>query len=222
MKIKNWKKFQHFKDRRPPWIKLHKEVLEQRDINLISDKCFRVLIGLWLIASDDPELDGNLPDVEDIAFKLRMDKSSIIKCLDGLSQFLIQDDINSISNQYQVVPPEKRREEIETEAKTASIKKPSPYSEDFLTFWKAFNYPKGKAEAWSTWKKSGINADNFNEVISGAKATAKARPTLVARGQTPKMAQGWLSGLRWEDEDVDVDVKVKQSREELINKYGTA
>ncbi len=28
-RIKNWDKFQHFKNRRPPWIKLHREILDQ-------------------------------------------------------------------------------------------------------------------------------------------------------------------------------------------------
>jgi len=76
-KIRNYKRFQHFKDRRPPWIKLHREILEQRDISLISDRSFRVLINLWLLASEDVEKEGNLPPVEDMAFRLRMKKASI-------------------------------------------------------------------------------------------------------------------------------------------------
>ena len=30
MKPKNWSHFQHYKDRCPPWIKLHKELLNDR------------------------------------------------------------------------------------------------------------------------------------------------------------------------------------------------
>ena len=34
MRIKNWKKFQHFRDRKPPWIKLYRDLLgEQHDSN---------------------------------------------------------------------------------------------------------------------------------------------------------------------------------------------
>ena len=29
--IKNWHKFQHYKDRNPPWIKLHYEILTRPD-----------------------------------------------------------------------------------------------------------------------------------------------------------------------------------------------
>jgi len=30
--------------------------------------------------------------------------------------------------------------------------------------------------------------------------TANNRPELINKGQTPKMAQGWISARRWEDE----------------------
>ena len=125
MRIKNWNKFQHFKDRRPPWIKLHREILEQRDISAISDCSFRVLVGLWLLASEDEAMEGNLPSIEDISFRLRMPESSIINSLSELESFVEQDDITLISGRYQRDPLEKEvelevKEERETEAKKSS------------------------------------------------------------------------------------------------------
>ena len=113
--IKNWNKFQHFKDRKPPWIKLHRDILEQRDISAISDRSFRVLVGLWLLASEDCEMNGGLPGVEDIAFRLRVDNASVINALSELEPFLILDDIKEISEGYQVDSLEKEGE-VETEA----------------------------------------------------------------------------------------------------------
>jgi len=123
LKIKNWSKFQHFKDRRPPWIKLHKELLDQRDINAISDRSFRVLINLWLIASEDPELNGNLPTIEDIAWRTRMSEEDITKAIQELGGFVDHSDITLISERYQVGPPEERRGEAETETETKKEKK---------------------------------------------------------------------------------------------------
>jgi hypothetical protein len=113
MRVKNWQKFQHFKDRRPPWIKLYREILEQRDISLISDCSFRILVGCWLLASEDETQQGVLPSIEDIAFRLRIDKAKIIKALPELEPWLYQDDINPISPRYQLGPPE-----TETETET--------------------------------------------------------------------------------------------------------
>ena len=106
MRIKNWKTFQHFKDRRPPWIKLHREILDQRDINVLSDKSFRTLVNLWLLASEDKLKLGTLPPIADIAHRLRTDESKINKALQELSEFIICDDNSMISPCHQVVPPE--------------------------------------------------------------------------------------------------------------------
>lgn len=127
MRIKNWEKFQHFKDRRPPWIKLHREILDQRDINALSDGAFRVLVGLWLLASEDSEMNGNLPCVDDICFRLRKDKSFVTKCLRELNPFLRQGDNTAISERYRGDDPEAEAEaegegeaEAEAEAEGAA------------------------------------------------------------------------------------------------------
>jgi hypothetical protein len=113
MRIRNWQKFQHFKDRRPPWIKLHREILDQRDIMLISPCAFRVLVLLWLVASEDEGKTGELPTVEEMAFKLRMDKPLLAKALQELVPFIDDIDITVISRRYHDGPPEERREEAE-------------------------------------------------------------------------------------------------------------
>lgn len=113
MKVKNFSKLQHFKDRCPPWIKLYRDILDHRDISLISDCSFRVLVGVWLLASEDKKMQGNLPSVDDIAFRLRMDKVKVINALKELKPFLDIDDIEVISERYQDDTPE-----TETEKKT--------------------------------------------------------------------------------------------------------
>lgn len=66
--IKNWGEFQHYKDRSPPWVKLHRLLLDNRDYYLLSPVAAKALPLLWLIAS---EADGALPDTETLAFRLR-------------------------------------------------------------------------------------------------------------------------------------------------------
>jgi len=71
-------------------------------------------------------------------------------------------------------------------------------AKDFLLFWEAFDYKNGKAQAASSW----ANIKNYNvalveQIISAARETAKNRnPEKL----TPKMAQGWLTAMRWQDE----------------------
>ncbi len=71
----------------------------------------------------------------------------------------------------------------------------------FDLFWDAFNYKHGRAEAADAWLDIiGLNKAILDRIIDRAGQEAKARPDLIASGKTPKMAQGWLSGRRWEDE----------------------
>ena len=73
--------------------------------------------------------------------------------------------------------------------------------EAFNRFWAAFAYPKGKAEAADAWLDIPALTDPLvDEIVKAAEGEALARPKVVASGQTPKWAQGWISGRRWEDE----------------------
>ena len=73
--------------------------------------------------------------------------------------------------------------------------------ERFDQFWAAFDHKRGKADAAKAWKKlEPVAADLFQKILSGAKQAAADRGALVELGQTPKMAQGWLTGQRWEDD----------------------
>lgn len=177
MKIKNWRKFQHFKDRRPPWIKLHREMLEQRDISAISDCSFRVLIGLYLLASEDEKMEGNLPAVEDIAFRLRMNESKIRTAIQELTPWVERDDIDVISEQYQVGPPEteayKEEEEKEDRGRDIVIVEQKPLDLvrqviEYLNQAAGKSYKPGSADAKKyipARAKEGYELDDFKAAV---------------------------------------------------------
>ena len=67
-KVKNYEKFQHYKDRAPPWIKLYNETLENYEFGSLKDSTKGQLIGIWLLAS---RMDNKLPfDPKWIASKI--------------------------------------------------------------------------------------------------------------------------------------------------------
>lgn len=51
LRIKNWDKFQHYKDRNPPWIKLHYEILSSKDWVMLDDASKLLALAIMLIAS---------------------------------------------------------------------------------------------------------------------------------------------------------------------------
>ena len=133
--IKNWKKFQHFRDRRPPWIKLYRELLDDLDWHELEPKAAKVLVMLWLIASEN---DGNLPEIKNLAFRLRMSEKDAMSCVDKLSHWLDQDDISVISTRYQDdLPGTETETEIEKRQNSLSgtTFPPCPHQE-ILNLWK--------------------------------------------------------------------------------------
>jgi hypothetical protein len=127
MKIKNWSEFQHFKDRTPPWIKLYRYLLDDPDWHELSGDDAKTLIMLWLVASEDKDMQGSLPSLKNIAFRLRISETKLNQSLTKLSHWLITDDIGMISNVYQHDAPET---EEETETKYTP-----PISKDLLNEW---------------------------------------------------------------------------------------
>lgn len=118
-RIKNWGKHQHFKDRTPPWIKLYRDILDDPDWHELPGDSAKVLISLWLIASEDETHTGALPDERRMAFRLRISEAKLKQELTKLSHWLMCDDIATISQRYQSDAPETDTE-TETEKKAAT------------------------------------------------------------------------------------------------------
>lgn len=89
---KNWASFQHYKDRAPQWIKLHRGLLDNIDYHLLTPVAAKCLPLFWLIAS---EKDGALPEVGELAFRLRMSEADVDGVLAELLRrdFLVHTDV---------------------------------------------------------------------------------------------------------------------------------
>jgi len=51
-RIAEWEEYQHYSDRSPPWIKLHRKILTSRTWVMLNDKSRVLAIASMLIASD--------------------------------------------------------------------------------------------------------------------------------------------------------------------------
>lgn len=154
IKVKNWQKFQHNKQRRPIWIKLYRELLDDRNIHALSDPAFRLLVQFWLLASEDEAQEGILPSIPDIAFRLRKSEEEILLYLQELGEFVYQHDIKWVSSGYQDDTPEKRREREEKKKEESDLQSSSP---SFTTnqegyFWsgKVIKLTEGDFLRWQT------------------------------------------------------------------------
>jgi len=147
--IKNWRKFQHYNHRRPPWIKLYREILDDPEWNTLEPAAAKALVMLWLIGSED---DGKLPASKTLAFRLRQSEPQTRQQLAALSHWIVSDDASTMlapCAQHATPETETEREretEKETEADGGITEQPSlPIAppQPIIT------YPcEGKAKEW--------------------------------------------------------------------------
>jgi len=94
MKIKNWDKYQLYKHKSMPWFKVYGTLLNDRDWHGLSFEEKATLLELWCLGSEDK---GNLPEIEDISFRLRQPIDSLKNIIVSLLQkdWLVTDTVSS-------------------------------------------------------------------------------------------------------------------------------
>jgi hypothetical protein len=136
LRVKNWAEFQHYKDRNPPWIKLHKSLLTNYKWHRLHNDSKVLAMCLWLLASEyeDPTAGLVTDDYEEIAFKSRMEPKRIVECIKELIQndFIehMKDDSDLLAPCYQSAVPETEAE-AKTESETEKEAAPSEVQEAF-------------------------------------------------------------------------------------------
>ena len=89
IRIKNWEQFQHFKDRRPPWIKLYRDLLDDPNWAELNGLAVKHLVMMWIVASEN---NGYLPKVNKLAFRLRCTVEEVSESISRLSHWLEETD----------------------------------------------------------------------------------------------------------------------------------
>ena len=143
---KNWAIFQHYKDRCPPWIKLHRDLLNDRSYMRLPIASKAIAPMLWLLASEskDGVFDGSL---DELVFRLHITPKEY---QDGVKPLIDNDFFILVScvlaERKQVAIPETETEgETETKKKATSVAPPIGVSDsvwqEFKTLRKAKKAP---------------------------------------------------------------------------------
>jgi hypothetical protein len=140
---KNWAVFQHYKDRCPPWIKLHRDLLNNREFICLPIASKALAPMLWLLASEAKNgvFDAS---VEELTFRLRITEKDYrdgIKPLIDKGFFIISSGV--LAERYQGAIPETETE-TETEGETKKERETK----------KTIAPPEGVTEmVWQDWLK---------------------------------------------------------------------
>ena len=210
MRVKNWDRFQHYRDGRTlVWIRLHKALLDNYDFAALSGDDAKVLILCWLVAA---EKDGELPDVPALAFRLRMDPRKLGTSIRALVDRGFLESVPFCTNPVQenTDTPEVpvHREEEKREEKRRVEKKPLPTDATatetaFERFWQAYPRKTAKMEARKAWKKLDPVGGLLDSIMAAVAAQSNSRQWLADGGRFIPHPATWLNQARWEDEVVD-------------------
>lgn len=194
--MKNWDEFQHYKDRNPPWIKLHRSLLDDYEFARLQDASKAHLMLIWLFAS---QKNGLIPaDPVFLKSKLGLEVEPDLKLFIDHGLLTPEHDAsNELAESKQNAPlEEKRREE-----------KIAP-SGAFLRFWGT--WPKSlrkqaQGKCWTLWRQK-----DFDQVA----------PAILAHVEALKGSQDWvkdggafvpaplvyLNQRRWEGADLTANL----------------
>lgn len=189
---KNWDEFQHYKDRRPPWIKLHKGLLDDFVFARLPVASRALAPLLWLLAS---EYDGGKisATTEEIAFRLRITENELIEAINPLieSGFLLSDSEPLAPCKQSARLEEKRRGETEKRIPRASRDDP-----EFLEWYETYPRHEARGDALKAFREARKKVDS--ETLLTATKQAKQKYA----GSDPKfipLPATWLRAERWLD-----------------------
>lgn len=193
--VKNWEEFQHYKDRNPPWIKLHRSLLDDYEFSCLPDASKAHLMLLWLFASQN---GGKIPeDARFLQRKLGLEKPPDLKALIDHGLLIPEQDASKTlddceqgaSNVLALArsqETEKRREEERARASA------------FEAFWQAYPRKIAKPEALKAWAK--ISPADYEKIMSAIVVHRNCDQWTKDDGQFIPHPATWLNKRRFDDE----------------------
>jgi hypothetical protein len=201
--VKNWAEFQHYKNRNPPWIKLHKTLLDDPDYAALPPEAAKYLPLVWLVASDSS--DGRLPAINKLAFRLRITPDKCAVIIKTLSAWIYDDASKVLAEGKQDATPETEKEaegeerkegETETAAKRRSAFVP-PTSQMVSDYSREIGYPLDGAAWCDKYQQKGwLVGKTMMKDWKAAVRNWKSSGWKVGKEQQPgKQQPGYTIGL---------------------------
>ena len=195
MKItpKNWQQFQHYRDRNPVWIKLHRSLLNDYEWHCLPVASKALAPCLWLLASEYQNGTINAPE-KAIAFRLHMSVDDFLSALKPLvDNGFFTTDSKLLAEGYQDACLETERETETEKEKRKILRSPKLAESEFSEFWSLYPRKTAKGAAEKAWLKA-IQQTDAQTILAGVRSCKfSSDPQYIPHPAT------WLSQRRWED-----------------------
>lgn len=208
--VRNWDKYQHYKDRSPPWIKLHNSLLDDPDFDELNDSERYHLLAIWMLASRTNN-------------RMKYDKKWLSRKISATSQIniekllklrfiqLIQEDANCYQDASMMLDlEEERRDREETEERITTYV-------HFDDFWSIYPKKVDKKKAQEKWDRLKPDDDLFAAINLHLSTAYSDTPKNFIPNPTT-----YLNGEKWNDEIIPRGNNHDQQRHEKNDYVGNA
>ena len=197
LSIKNWDKYQHYKDRNPPWIKLHHSLLDDYEFSCLQDASKLLLMILYMLAS---RTENKIPaDPEWIRQK------GMLKTKPDFTELLVVgfidkfDDAGNLladclQDASKVLDQRQRQRQRQRQSRGRDI------YVHFDTFWTLYPKKKSKSDAEKAWAKIRDSEKIIERIEKALEWQIKSFDWTKENGQYIPLPATYLNGRRWEDE----------------------
>ena len=196
-KVKDWESLQHYKKRTPPWIKLHRGLLDNFHFHCLPVASKALAPMLWLLASENEGVVDISPEF--LSFRFRMSEPEAV---DAVNPLISRGWITPIDDASKALAKRLHDATLETEGETETETETNNRSAEktpdrFGEFWKAYPKKVKKQEASKKWKARKL--DRLADQILADIQTRQKSDRRWLDGFVPDPTT-YINGSRWEDE----------------------
>lgn len=202
---KNWNGFQHYKDRSPSWIKLHRGLLDDFEFCCLPVASRALAPFLWLLASEyeDGRIDASL---DALAFRLRMTRGDLADALSPLIESGFFNASEALAEREQDSIPEKedigkRNIEKEEKKETREVALLDDWPSDHRErFWQLYPHKVGRPDALKKLDAARKRGIPWKTLVVGLRDYIRDKPPDRAWCNPAT----WLHQERWNDQPANV------------------
>jgi hypothetical protein len=206
LRPKSWNEFQHYKRRHPPWVKLHKRLLDDFEFQSLPLASKALAPMLWLLASEDRQgwIDA---EAAKISFRLRISEEELDQAIRPLIEggfFEHEEDASAVLalDMQQALPETETETESEEETEELSDKSdPCEFS--------LLDKEGGETSSVEAW--SGPASPVRAKRADGGGARSTLSSVRRAKGET-KYPEGFLAF--WREYPTDMLMSKKRALEQ--------
>jgi hypothetical protein len=188
--VKNFDRFQHYKDRSPPWIKLYNELLDDYAFSTLSDASKFHLVAIWLLAS---RTENKIPhDPMWIASRINAKNRVDLDALERAGFIVVDQDAPQGADDV-AQDASKPLDQRQRESQRQSREETDSRDAEFEGFWEVYPLKAGKKDARAAFLKARKKIEFTDLLAAVRRIPAPSDPKYYPHAST------WLNGERWND-----------------------